>query len=83
VLQSYLLPPITHNMTSTPVIWQYVNKLLAQTGVVKLCLDCARVRRHNILTFIKMEELLSVTALHMSIDYPYVSICDQVLFTSD
>jgi len=83
VLQSYLLPPSTHNMTSTPVIWQYVSKLLAQTGVVKLCLDCARLRRHNILTLIKAEVLLSVTALQMSIDCPYVSTCDQVLFPSD
>ena len=83
MLQSYLLPPCTHNMTSTPVIWQYVSKLLAQTGVVKLCLVCAGVRRHNLLTLINGEMLLSVTALDMSIDYSYVSTCDLVLFPSD
>jgi len=83
VLQSYLLPPSTHNMTSTPLIWQNVSKLMAQTGVVMLCLVCASVRRHNILTFINGEVLLSVTALHMSIDCPYVPTCDQVLFLSD
>ena len=73
MLQSYLLPLSTHNMTSTPlIIWQYVSKLPAHTSVVRLWSDCAMVRRHNVLTVICEKELVSVTALYISIDYPFI-----------
>jgi len=47
--------------------------------VIRLC----KGSMHNTLTFICEKELLSLTALYMAIDYPYLSTCDQVLFPDD
>ena len=60
-----------------------VCKQVAGTCVVTLWVDCATVRRHNILTLINEKDLLSVTALYVSIDSPYVYTCDQIFFPTE